>query len=494
MGDEGSRIARSWGDQVGSFELILKSLVLDLNRLNSRVDGLESHHGSQLDTTKRQLGNLVANVQGFVSQEQVLADQRQNRETLRQSLSRSTSVSEGPRGGQHQGQCQGQDLGTLDLKLRPSIPAADNLDRSCDARPALVKPRSSTDCGPSRMESRQTDLKRSRARQRWRWALMKIRMRQIRGRIPMTFAYVGRSNSIAIRLQEVEALLDSVDYNVRHLTAHAGPDKVNKTVRMANWLDEALHGGAGQDTVNKKGILSRLLGLEHKVDAVCEIASAADTRSKGIEISCENFRHGLREAAEQAVSAVEDISFLRNKIDRVETLSRDELPRARRQAVAFISALRNTCFAAMRSRHVAALPGGKSLIQDCLLPIHRELEMAKDLQVPLENAGDRKQWRIAALQAARYLFSILRKDRLSQDQKVAAALEDKPSRISSLDDVPIDLVGEQAYRVEKDYDAEFVVDVVGNIANAQELALTRAKDEIPSTRALTYPLTYPRAG
>ena len=73
-------------------------------------------------------------------------------------------------------------------------------------------------------------------------------------------------------------------------------------------------------------------------------------------------------------------------------------------------------------------------------------------------------------------------------------MEDKPSRISSLDDVPIDLVGEQAYRVEKDYDAEFVVDVVGNIANAQELALTRAKDEIPSTRALTYPLTYPRAG
>lgn len=462
MGDEGAQIASAWGEQVGSFERILKSLVLDLNRLNSRVDRVEGHHGTQIDSMKRELDTFVANVQGFTSQQEALENERRNRDWTRQFLPHfSRSGGQEPRLESGKNNSQNQPVGKIDhpQSFDDAHTNAGVLD-SCE-------------------ETRKADLKRSRAQQRWRWALMKIRMQQIRGRIPMTTTYIGPSNSLSIRLGEVEASLNSMDYNLRHLTAHAGPDKVNEALRTANWLTEALVGGIGQDIANAEGVFSRLLTLEHKVNAVCELAAAANSRSQIVELSCENFRHGLREVAEQAASAFEDVSILRNKMDKEEALSKDELPRARRQAAAFVSALRNTCFAAMRSRHVASLPGGKILIQNCLLPMHRQLELYKNPQILLNGAGDFDQWRTMALQAARFLFWMLQEDKPTQEQKTGTSgiMENTPRKTSTLADVPIDLVGEQAYRIEKDYDAEFIVDVVGSILNARELAGARVEEK-----------------
>lgn len=472
MGDEGAQIAITWGEQTGCFERILKALVLDLNRLMVRVDDLENNHGSQIVTIKEELGTLVANVQGFETQEETLENQRQERENLRQIMplcgfKTDQQHSEDPKMIKVQAQSGDQSANPQNVENRSSPePTLDsrNLIHS-SAIEKILQPHKTI----------QLESKRLRAKQHWRWALMKVRMQKIRGRIPMTSAILGRRNSIVFRLQEAEGLIDKADYSLRHLSAHAGPDKINSAMRMLKWLNGALVGGAEQNHVNSDGIFCRLLNLENKMNIVHELATTANTRSKTVEIYCERFRHGLREAADQAASAFEDASHLRNKVDTAEEMSRDKLPHARRQAVAFTSALRNTCFAAMRSRHIAALPGGKSLIQDRLNPVHHQLDIAKGtLHTTLDSAGDVAQWRAVVLKTARYLYSVLHEDTLSQNKINGAAFEGEPQRASTLIDVPIDLVGEQAYRVEKDYDAEFIVDVVGNVLNARELVYTPA--------------------
>ena len=109
--------------------------------------------------------------------------------------------------------------------------------------------------------------------------------------------------------------------------------------------------------------------------------------------------------------------------------------------------------------------------------MHRQLELYKLPQILLSGAGDFDQWRTMALQAARFLFWMLQEDKPTQEQTgTSVFMENTPRKTSTLADVPIDLVGEQAYRIEKDYDAEFIVDVVGSILNARELAGARVEE------------------
>ena len=67
-------------DQNDYLERVLKSLVLDVNRLAARVHHLESAHGPAIINIKEEMSALTANLQGFVSVDDLSERQRRERE------------------------------------------------------------------------------------------------------------------------------------------------------------------------------------------------------------------------------------------------------------------------------------------------------------------------------------------------------------------------------------------------------------------------------
>lgn len=455
----------SWQEQTGSLERILKALILDINRLNERVDCLEKTHGPRIDSVKNGLDILAFNIQGFETQGEALNYQRQQR--LKSSHLNSNKLrTVAPTA------INNNALQAFSSSMPPSITAPLSVRPQTEAVP---KDLSSLVLASAYSEIKNPDVKRLRARQRWRWALMKIRMQLIRGRIPMTSTKVGRENSIAFRLEQVEGLVGRTDYKIRFISTHAGPDKVNKLMHTTKWLEETLIGGSSQDTSNRSGSLNRLAVLEQKIDAVFDIATAADTRSEQLLIDYKLLREQLKEAAVHAANASKDATYLRIKAENQDMAIKSSLPRARREAVGLTRALQNTCFAAMRSRDIALLPGCNKLMQGWLSPIYHQLESIKEsLKIPPEstNTIDSKeitkspsvnfdQWRASVLETARYLYVKLRDDMLAQKQLDT----------STLKDVPINIMGEQAYNIDKDTDAGFIIEVVDKIMHARGLAI-----------------------
>ena len=448
---EETHLINSWGEQTGSLERVLKALILDWNRLNERVDNLQKNHGPKIDAVKFGLDTLAANVQGFQTQEQAIGFQRRELALFRDSYASNTTVS------------------TTEANRHEFAPAT-RLDKS----PQQSLTGSLKECTKGALDVGRrspSDAARARARQRWRWARMKIRLQMIRQRIPLTSVMIGRQSSIAIRLKQVEELVDSADYSIRFISKHAGPEKVKKLLKATSWLEEAFIGGPGQEIANNSGVLNRMLVVEQKCDAVCSLASIIDNRTEKLKSDFQVIREHLEVVAKNAECAFKDATHLRSKSEKADEAIRSALPRARREAVGLTRALRNTCFAAMRSRDIAVLPGSNRLMQGWLSPIYHKLEgMKQNLQLPLDPSAvlandqqqsfDLRQWRRSALEMARYLFVKLRDDRRSQET----------AHLSTLKDVPIDIVGDQAYNIEKDTDIGFIIEVVDKITHARELA------------------------
>ena len=263
-------ITDSWEEQTGSLERILKALMLDLNRLNERVDRLEKTHGPRIDSVKSGLDVLASNVQGFETQEEAIKYQRQelieSQEISNNSPNKlrigTPTVPQPPPEGPT------SIAASLFVRTQPVAATGEDMFTSVAGSAAAGIESEKVD-----NDHFSLDAKRARARQRWHWALMKIRMRLIRGRIPMTSARIGRENSIAFRLDQAERLVGRTDYKVRFISEHAGPDKVNKLIRTAKWLEETLVGGPSQDVSNISGVLNRLMAVEQKFNAVYDVTA-----------------------------------------------------------------------------------------------------------------------------------------------------------------------------------------------------------------------------
>ena len=236
----------------------------------------------------------------------------------------------------------------------------------------------------------------------------------------------GRPNSVAMRFQSLEGLVNSTEYRVRYLSAHSGPDKIEKITQMVNWISETLSG------VGDRSLFHRLLHAEKKVSEAYELAIAANVRSKLAEADCTSLKFTLQEIAGQANHARQGVYDLRKRMDDADALSTAALPRAQRDANLISRALENTCFAAMRSRLTAALPGGRGLVRDRLLPLHCQLETFR-LKV------DSSKWRDVARVLARGLFLALRQDGALRNMK-NISLEGESATICTLEDVAVERV------------------------------------------------------
>jgi hypothetical protein len=449
MIEEELDLTNSWGEQTHTLERVLKALILDLNRIHERVDVLQKNHGPKIDAIKCGLDVLAANVQGFQTQEEGIKSQCRERAILPDARPKNEKIA--PIRLPAAGECR-EPPAKVVMGSAPQLQIGNK-------HPVLAQRQGGHyPLGATRLK----------ARQRWRWALMKIRMQMIRGRIPMTSVVIGRKNSIAVRLRQVEDLVDNTDYKIRFISTHAGPEKVKKLLQATTWLEEAFVGGLSQEPSNFSGVLSRLAHVERKCDTVCHLATAVDARGQALSGELKGIQEHLVEVARHAACAFKDATYLRSKTEKTEKAIKNALPRARREAVGLMRALRNTCFAAMRSRDIAVLPGSNKLMQGWLAPMYHQLERAKEslqnpssgYEIDQESSVNLSQWRVNALAMARYLHVKLRDDERIQEHL----------NVSTLKDVPIDIVGDQAYNVEKAADVGFIIEVVDKITHARELA------------------------
>ena len=206
MIEEELDLTNSWGEQTHTLERVLKALILDLNRIHERVDVLQKNHGPKIDAIKCGLDVLAANVQGFQTQEEGIKSQCRERAILPDARPKNKKIA--PIRLPAAGECR-------EAPAKVVMGSAPQLQIG-NKHPVLAQRQGGHyPLGATRLK----------ARQRWRWALMKIRMQMIRGRIPMTSVVIGRKNSIAVRLRQVEDLVDNTDYKIRFISTHAGPEK-----------------------------------------------------------------------------------------------------------------------------------------------------------------------------------------------------------------------------------------------------------------------------
>lgn len=426
----------TWDDQNDYLERILKSLVLDLNRLAARVHHLENDHGPAIINVKEEISTLTANLQGFVSVDELNDKQRRERECyMRQSNNVFKS-------GWYSG-------------LR--VPEPFELQ-------AYENKSSSPDLSLESVHVPSESTIQLRARQRWRWALLKLSMQHIRRRMPMSSKYILQRQSFAARLQELEVRANHTECGVRCILAHAGPDKFIRVNQMLNWLSRAINGGEGRNFENARGILCRLLALEEKTSNAHELATEANMRNKLTETYSKSLKLEIQDAVCQGANAYKAAMCAKKRLDESEISFKTRLPRACARAKFMLQCLLSTCFNAIQSRHVAALPGSTSLIKDQISPLYHLLETSK---VTIKEAPvDLNNWRNVARSIARNLFLALRQDKRLQDMNSRAYSDN----MCTLLDVGVDLrIDETNADVPPLEDGSNLAIAVKQISNARQL-------------------------
>mmetsp|Transcript_13084 Transcript_13084/g.40292 ORF Transcript_13084/g.40292 Transcript_13084/m.40292 type:complete len:335 (+) Transcript_13084:163-1167(+) len=324
-------------NQEGSLMDILKALVLDLNRLHERVRSIETSYLPRVDSIQDDLATFTANIQGFDPQK-------------------------------------------IEFRVQKAFG-----DPSRNTRRGL---------GPTHVliNSLPIDLAHLRATQRWHWVLMKLRVLRIRERVPMNMAKLGKSRSIVFRLNSVEGIIERTNHNLRHISTHAGPKKVDFLMRTTEELKETLAGGPG--------VLNRLLSLERKCDAILNVANTADTCSKRLVGDLDTFQESFQRVAEDAAFAIESTKQLRKRAD--ELALQGSLSRARTVAVELARVLQDACFQATQLQNVVVAPG---IIENWLSPLCNQLEKITRLpQMYNSHLTESESWQASALETARFLY------------------------------------------------------------------------------------------
>jgi len=435
-------------DQNDYLERVLKSLVLDVNRLAARVHHLESAHGPAIIKIKEEMSALTANLQGFVSVDDLSERQRRERECY---VRHSKNV----------------------LKKRwdsgPQLP--DPLELQ-----AYEKKSSLPDFSLESVHVPFESTSRLRAKQRWRWVLLKLSMRHIRRRVPMSSSYILQRRSFATRLQELEIRTNHTECRVRCILAQAGPDKFTRVNQMIFWLNRAINGDEGRNLENARGILRRLAAVEEKMSNTHELATKANLRSELTERHSESLKLEIRDAANQGANAYKAAMCAKNKLDESEISYKTRLPRARARASFMLRCLLDTCCNAIQSRHVAALPGGTSLIKNRISPLYHLLKTSevttKETPVNMEN------WRNVARSIARNLFLVLRQDKRLQDMNRRAHLDNMCTLLDVGVDLHIDETNADILPLE--HGSNLVVGV-NNLLNARQLVHACARQILKYT-------------
>lgn len=397
----GDAVAIAAMDISGQLAQLVQTLVADMNRLHDRVCKLEAEHGRKLTELAKGLDVLAANVQGFGTSEEVTKYEQRDRDLMHHHT-RMTVVA-----------------------------AAEKLDEVCKHDDELAP-----GCPTASPKHTKPSIT---ARKRWHWAYMKVRMRWIRLRVPMTKTKVGREHSLAVRLNQAEEKLDNVSYQIEVLLSEAGPQKLQTAISRVQRIELELESFSGRTEKCERGMLSRLMAVEVDVDAVKALTRKLEQRHEDLSLSLCNVQGQLEVANESAASAAQVASLLAASLENNATRSNDRIAYLRKRIAPLLTTLAECC---LRASHDVAVCKRRKLGAK-LRVIHTTVTEARSVEVQDD------QWLKSVESMARFLHQIILEDRGT------------PSTEASLDDVRIEFPNANRLKASgmNDRDIAFVADL-----------------------------------
>lgn len=229
-----------------------------------------------------------------------------------------------------------------------------------------------------------------RARKRWHWAFDCIRAH---GKVQLTQIKVGRANSLAVRLKEVEEKLDDANLQIHVLMAEAGPEHMRAAERRTDSLETGLQAHELKNDKRHRGLQKRLDTVQVDVEMTSELAKKLETRSEDQDAEIGTLRGDVEAASDAAASAAAVVARLNAKLEADDP---DVAGALRRRVPVLAAVLADACTRPARDKK--KLP---KKLRDRLHSIYSHI-VAADLETQ-----DDDKWRCAVATTARFLHGVL---------------------------------------------------------------------------------------